>query len=185
MKKLAFGDVAPTFTVRDTYEQKIVVSPGKQNSTLIAFLRFSACPFCNLAINRLVREYEALKSRGVDVIAFVESDNKHIQQHIIEAHDGHMPFPIIPRQHPNVYALYGVGPKFDVGMALSSVPLWAKKILKYGIKSIDVDGNVMQAQALFLVSPSGNVLLAKYATNIYDPAVFTEVYAAADRAVHL
>lgn len=186
MKKLSVGDSAPTFTVHDTYGKTVTFNHATHNATLIAFLRFSTCPFCNLAIHRLTVEYPILQSSGIDVVAFVQSSSNRIKEHIIEAHDEKPPFPIIPKQHPDVYKMYKVSPTLEqTPSVISSIPAWLHKIKHDGLGAVPIDGNLFLAPALFMVSSAGTVLLAKYASNLYDHELFTEIYDAGARAALL
>jgi peroxiredoxin len=186
MKKLVLGDQAPTFTVVDTFGKQVVYNGPRTRSLLIAFLRYSMCPFCNLAIHRLTVEYPILQSSGIDVVAFVQSSSGNIRKHIYDSHAEQPPFPIIPTQSPDVYKMYGVNPTLtEAPYFLPTIPVWIDRIRKGGLKSIDVDGNLFLAPALFMVSPNGAISLAKYKANLYDHALFTEIYETAAHAAIL
>ena len=187
MKKLIAGDTAPTFTVKDSYDQIVTFNSDHPRSTLIAFLRYSTCPFCNLAIHRLTVEYPILQSSGIDVIAFVQSSKENIREHILGTHAEKPPFPIIYTQHPNVYKMYHVSPSLEeTPSLLATVPTWLHRIKEGGLGTMaTVDGNLFLAPALFMVSPTGYVILAKYAANVYNHELFSEVYDSAARAAIL
>lgn len=177
MKDLTRGDSAPTFTVKDTFGEQVVFNGNQPHSLLIAFLRYSTCPFCNLALHRLTVEYPILRDSGIDVIAFVQSSAENIQKHIYADHAERPPFPIIPKQNPNVYKMYGVNPRLEEAPSLlATIPTWVHRIRKGGLDVVDIDGNLFLAPALFMVAPNGNVSLAKYATNLYNHELFTEIY---------
>lgn len=184
MKKLTVGDIAPTFTVQDAFGATVTFNGAGQRATLLAFLRYAACPFCNLAIHRLTVEYPILQDSGIDVIAFVQSSRVNIQKHIYEEHAERPPFPIIPAGRPNVYKQYGVSPTLEqTPQLLATIPAWIHKVRHGGLGEIDVDGNLFLAPALFMVSPAGNIVLAKYVANLYNHELFSEVYDAAAHAV--
>lgn len=186
MKKLAVGDAAPTFTVVDTFGAQVIFNGPRSRSLLIAFLRYSTCPFCNLAIHRLTVEYPILQSSGIDVIAFVQSSGGNIRKHIYADHAERPPFPIIPTQSPDVYKMYAVNPTIaEAPYFLPTIPVWLDRIRKGGMESMDVDGNLFLAPALFMVSPNGTVSLAKYKSNLYDHALFSQIYDTAAQAALL
>ncbi|TAM63676.1 MAG: redoxin domain-containing protein [Rhodanobacter sp.] len=44
-----------------------------ESKVLLSFFRDAGCPFCNLRVYELSTEYEKLRARGVEVIAFMAS----------------------------------------------------------------------------------------------------------------
>ena len=74
-RRLKIGDTVPEFWTRDIAGSEVDSRKLKRN-TLIVFLRFAGCPFCNLAIYRLTLEHRLLKKQGCDVFVYFDNDQK-------------------------------------------------------------------------------------------------------------
>src|SRR5689334_751502 len=106
-RKLEVGDTIPEFWTRDIHGHEIDSNKLK-GTTLLVFLRYAACPFCNLAVYRLTHEHKLLKKNGCDVIAFIQSDPDEIERNIFERHDPSPPFSIVPDKDQDFYRMLGV-----------------------------------------------------------------------------
>ncbi len=58
---LKVNHIAPKFRVVDVFGRNINLTDYTEGYSLLVFLRYSGCPWCNLAIHRLSLEYERLK----------------------------------------------------------------------------------------------------------------------------
>ena len=77
-KKLATGMRAPQFTAVDVFGKKVTLSSNKDRYTLVVFLRYAGCPWCNLALHRLAMEQQLLKESRCDIIAFIQSSKENM-----------------------------------------------------------------------------------------------------------
>ncbi|MFN2309753.1 MAG: peroxiredoxin family protein, partial [Gammaproteobacteria bacterium] len=71
---------------------------------MLSFLRFAACPFCNLRIHELVSNYAQLPEEFV-IIAVFDSALDNLQRH---ADRHHSPFPILADEGNVYHKAYGV-----------------------------------------------------------------------------
>jgi peroxiredoxin len=176
-RHLKVGDTIPTFWTRDI-EGNQVDSTQLEGYTLIAFLRYAGCPFCNLAIYRLSHEHKKLKSKGCSVIAFVQSTEANIEKNILERHNPSPPFSIVADHDQDFYRMFGV--TADAGKALRYTikhkAHWIDAAFKKGFSQKNVDGSGAIVPAYFLVDASGIITVRDYAANFYDNDIFDEVY---------
>src|SRR6267142_2221171 len=103
---------APLFKAVDVFGSKVNMVDYDDDYILLVFLRYSGCPWCNLAIHRLSLEYDQLKEYKCQVIAFVQSNKTNIMENIYERHEPQPQFPIIADQAMKYYK------QFDVKLSL-------------------------------------------------------------------
>jgi thioredoxin-dependent peroxiredoxin len=102
---LKAGDHAPTFVARDYLGNVISFDDYKGQRILLSFFRGAACPFCNLRVRDIVRSHDALRRKGITVIAFFGSAAEEIEKY---AGKQKTPFPIIADPKLLVYKQYRV-----------------------------------------------------------------------------
>lgn len=169
---------APIFEVMDVFGSRIRLNDYDEGYSLLVFLRYSGCPWCNLAIHRLALEYERLKKEQCHVIAFVQSDKKDIIENIYDRHRPKPPFPIIPDHEMKHYRQYGV----DVSMRRSlglikHIPFWLESVRKHGFTQQHVDGNLFLVPAWFLVNnKTGMVVRSERGVSFYEEETFISIY---------
>lgn len=112
---------APQFSTTDIFGDKVNLGAYKDGYTLLVFLRYSGCPWCNLAIHRLSLEYKRLQEYKCQIIAFVQSDKAGVVKNIYERHELRPQFPIIADHDMRFYEQYGVD---------SSIPGTLREITK-------------------------------------------------------
>lgn len=180
MKQLiTVGQPAPDFTAKDVMGNTVKLSKFHPKSVLVVFLRYSGCPWCNLALHRLTMEYPLLVENNCDVIAFIQSTNENVKENIYERHARKPPFPIIADPDKFVYKKYGVGSSvLAAARSVTKIPYWVHAVREHGFKQEKIDGDLFLVPAMFLVSGhSGKVLLASYSSSFYDHETFSKVYA--------
>lgn len=97
---------APVFALHDVYGRLIDLNTYRDKRVLIAFFRHAGCPFCNLRVHALSKEYEALKQSGFEMIFFFESKSSVILRSSF--HQGVSPIPIISDPEKKWYDTYGL-----------------------------------------------------------------------------
>ncbi|NGM74557.1 redoxin domain-containing protein [Sphingobacterium sp. SGL-16] len=60
------------------------LSNYKGKKVLIAFFRYAGCPVCNYRVHELIENYDKIQSKGYNIIAVFESDNKVLKDYLIE-----------------------------------------------------------------------------------------------------
>ena len=142
---------------------------------LLSFLRFAACPFCNLRIHELVSRYDEL---GPDfgIIAIFDSSLANLQRH---AQRHHAPFPILADAHNTYYQEYGVersllGTLKGPALHLPSV-LYATFVKGYWPTSFG--GKLTTMPADFLIDEERVIRTAYYGEDERDHLPFERVKA--------
>jgi peroxiredoxin len=175
--RLKVGAQIPDFWTRDINGEE--VDPRNlKNTTLFVFLRYAGCPFCNLAVYRLTHEYKLLKKNGCDVIAFIQSTEESIEEHVIAQQKITPPFPIVPDQQQDIYKLFGVrsNPVKAAKYTAKNASHWVDAVFKKKFKQTSFDGSSFLVPAYFLVNKDGVVQLANYDASFYEDEVFTPIY---------
>lgn len=75
-QRLNIADKAPDFEAIDTNGEYINLSNYKGQKVLIAFFRYAGCPVCNYRVHKLIENYNKIQSKGYNIIAVFEWDNK-------------------------------------------------------------------------------------------------------------
>lgn len=176
-RRLKIGEKIPDFWTRDINGSDID-SRDLGGNTLLVFLRYAGCPWCNLAIYRLSHEYKLLKKSGCDVIAFVQSSESNIETNILQRQESPLPFPIISDQQQDIYKLFGVAPSKPgaVKHAAKNASHWIDAVMNKDFKQANMDGSFFMVPAYFLVDKNGVIQLARYDASFYDDVVFTPIY---------
>jgi len=178
MKRLLVGQQAPDFAVTDVSGKKVTLHGQKDGYTLLAFLRYAGCPWCNLAIHRLALESKMLSQSGCNIIVFVQSTRDNVVENISERHAVKPLFPIIADPGKEVYRAYGVTHSLHaVVRAINDIPAWVHAVKDHGFVQGKLDGDLFLAQALFLVSRKTRMVVqALYDKSLYDHETFTPIY---------
>ena len=176
-RRLKVGDKMPDFWTRDI-TGKEVDSRNLKKNTLVVFLRFAGCPFCNLAIYRLGHEYKLLKKSGCDVLAFVQSTEDSIETNIIQQQEMTPPFPIVSDQQQDIYRLFGVAPNAARAAKYTALNAshWIDAVFNKKFKQTSFEGSAFMVPAFFLVDKNGIVQLANYDASFYEDSIFTPIY---------
>lgn len=178
-KPLSVADIAPQFSVTDTAGQTIQLSDYKKGYTLVTFLRYAGCPWCNLAVHRLAMEQPLLRDSGCSVIAFIQSSDQNIKSNIFERHEVKPLFPIVSDNDMEIYRRYDVTPKKLRAIAhqIKHIPDWVHSVSKEGFVQESIDGNLFLAPAVFLISPRDQkIIRADYNADLYKHESFTDIY---------
>ncbi len=151
--KLHEGDKAPNFIATDVNGNKINLHSIGSQYILLAFFRYSGCPWCNLAIHRLTLEQKHLKENGCTTIAFIQSDRSDIMSNIYDRHQVQPDFSIIADYEKAYYKMYGVTSSIKaVSKSISKIPHWVHAAKKHGFKQTKMDGDLFMVPAVFVIN---------------------------------
>jgi len=178
MKRLTAGKLAPHFSATDIDGNAVSLRDHTTGYVLLAFLRCTGCPWCNLAVHRLAVESKMLGENNCKVIVFVQSkhDKVHADTH---EHTALKPqFPVIADPRKQYYRQYGVNRSFHaVVRAINDLPAWMHAVKDFNFNQGKIDGELFLAQALFLVScKTQKIVRALYGKSLYDHGTFTPIY---------
>lgn len=176
-RKLNVGDKVPDFWTRDI-NGKEVDSREFSRHTLIVFLRYAGCPFCNLAIYRLAHEQKLLQKNGCDVVAFVQSTEDNIEENIVARQKELPPFPIVSDQQQDIYKLFGVSANVAATLkhSIRNASHWMDATFNKGFTQANVDGSGFMVPAYFLIDKKGVIQIANYDASLYEDSEFTPIY---------
>ena len=169
---------APGFRRKDIFGNVIDSKHYRDQHLLLVFLRYSGCPFCNLAVHRLALEHKLLKKSGCEVIAFMQSSPKNIIENIYDRHAVRPSFPIIADPDKRLYNRYGV--RSSVGSLMYSIvkiPYWVHAVKSHGFKQKKIDGDLFLVPAMFLIGPDDQPILQTHTGNsLYDHTTMGKIY---------
>lgn len=135
---LEMGDKVPNFTTKDVLGNKINLKKTLKNSNvLLTFLRPAWCPICNARTHELIRNYEALKAQGFEVIAVYPSTAEELKGYV---NDLSIPFAVIADPEEELYRLYKVERSKEKYNRVGKEPK-ALKALKEGQELYKKHGN--------------------------------------------
>ncbi len=175
---LSPGKTAPTFTASTVFGKKLTLADSASKYTLLVFLRYSGCPWCNLAIHRLAVEQKLLAESRCQVVAFIQSTAENIKQNIYSRHKQKPTFPIVADKTQQFYRLYDVRPSVkSIGMFITQIPQWLHAVKQHGFSQHKIDGNLLMVPAYFLVGEGQQKILhTEYSANFFDDTTFSTIY---------
>jgi peroxiredoxin len=176
--RLSVGSIAPKFKAVDVSGKHISLEAIDSRYILLAFFRYSGCPWCNVAIHRLSLEYATLIEHGCEVLAFVQSEKQDIVDNIYGRHVIKPAFSIIADRKRRIYDLYGVNDSVRAAVrSLARIPTWLHSIRKQGFKQRTIDGNLFLVPASFLIDGrSRKIIQASYGSSFYETEAFMDIY---------
>lgn len=97
---------APIFNLKDIFDRQINLEDYKGKKLFIGFFRHAGCPFCNLRVHALTKEYESLKALNLEMIFFFESTQRLLLSSLF--HKEVSPIPLIADPDKIWYQTYGI-----------------------------------------------------------------------------
>ncbi|MEM6377348.1 MAG: peroxiredoxin family protein [Bacteroidota bacterium] len=123
MKKLESSQTAVPFISTDIYGKEIDLKNYQGQRLVLSFFRKAACPFCNMAMQQLIKRHPEFEAEGIKIIALFASTKDDVLKY---AGKQNAPFPIIADGENEIYKKYGIGLSY-VGMLktmLNPVKVW-------------------------------------------------------------
>lgn len=176
-RRLKIGDTVPDFWTRDMYGKE-VDSRNLKKTTLVVFLRYAGCPFCSLAIYRLVHEHKLLKKNGCEVIAFIQSTEQNIEEFLLPQQPNKPPFAIVSDVDQDIYRLFGVRSNAmkAAKYTAKNASHWFDAVMRKQFNQTSFDGSAFLVPAYFLIDKYGTIQLVDYDASFYEDKVFTPIY---------
>lgn len=165
MHRLQKGDEAPHIILPDSQGGVFMLDNYRGRKVLISFYRFATCPFCNLRIHAMVRNYEKYHAH-FEMIAIFESKSTLLKQTMMK-HDA--PFLILSDQDAIFYRSYGLEKSFMgviKGMMFRMPSLF--KSMMMGNLPINIDSPMTRMPADFLIDENGLIEIAYYGNDEGD-----------------
>ncbi len=171
--RLLEGQQAPRFTSTDVKGQPITLDMYNGKYVLLSFFRYAGCPFCNLTLIKLIERYDNFASRGLQAIAFFQSDDDSINKYVAAKNP---PFPIVSDAEKIVYDQYGVESSRLGGLkSLAHVPETAAAMLKKEVVQGNIGGDTFLMPAQFIIAPDKTIIKAHYGSDFADKIPMFEI----------
>ena len=147
---------------------------------MLCFFRDAACPFCNLRIYELTKQYNELKQSGVEVVAVFSSTPKEVKRHVAK-HP--RPFRMISDPDLRLYTKYRVEQSASAlfKALLFKLPTIYKGILAGGRPYRNKHVRIVPAD--FLIDRSGQIVDCWYGKDTADHIPMSRVAAFAAKAI--
>lgn len=174
MKELTVSSSAIPFKATDLKGNTINLEDYKGQKLLLTFFRKAACPFCNMGIQDLIKNYKKLEEKGIKVIALFASSKEDVEAY---AGKQNPPFPIIPDGDYKIYEKYGVEISYLKMMKTMMSPSKNIKAMFGGffnVKSVTQDPVI---PADFLIDENQKIHRAYYGANFDDHISVPDVLA--------
>jgi peroxiredoxin len=177
-RRLLLNQKAPKFSAVDVFGDKISLDHNTEGYTLLVFLRYSGCPWCNLAVHRLSLEYKRLKQNHCNIIAFIQSSKEGVMDNIYQRHSLKPKFPIIADHEMKFYKQYGVEVSPIQSLkSITKIPYWLKSVRELGFTQKKLDGKLFLVPAWYLVNNrTGKVVKLARGVSFYDNDTFVNIY---------
>ncbi len=178
MKDLALNDMAPKFDVVDVSGSPVSNSTSA-DYTFVLFLRYAGCPWCNLTVHQLVKQYERFADKNCRIVCFIQSDQKVIEDSVIARQKQSIPFSLVADPSMEVYEKYGIKQsKKSIIKAIKDAPQWFRSVFKHGYYQKSVDGSLFLVPGAFVIETStGKIVYKNYSSSFYSEDSFKPVIA--------
>ena len=177
MGKLKEGTSAIYFKATDLNGKVVDLKEYEGKKILISFFRKAACPFCNMALQELIRNHKALEKNGVQVISLFASPKEEVMKY---AGKQNPPFPIISDGDFKIYAKYGIEVSY-IGMFKSMFnPVKVFKAMTGGFFSLRSTTQDPVLPANFLIDENQEIHTAYYGKDYDDHIPISDVLAWAE-----
>jgi|VirMetMinimDraft_7_1064189.scaffolds.fasta_scaffold25199_3 peroxiredoxin len=172
MKHLTKNKAAVPFSGTDIFDNTIQLKDYKGKKILLAFFRVATCPFCNMAIQDLIRNHATFEEKGIQIIALFASSKEEILKY---AGKQNPPFPILADPKFEIYKAYGVEISYGGMMKSMLNPKKVFKALSGGFFSMRSMKDKPIVPADFLIDEDQNIYKAYYGKDFGDHIPVTEV----------
>ena len=165
MKHIKAKDSAHQFIGTDIQGNKIDLNDYKGQKVLLTFFRVASCPFCNMAVQELIRGHEALEKKGIKVIALFASPAEEILHY---AGKQNPPITILADPDFKIYKKYGV--QFSYGGMMKTIfnPSSVFKAMKSGFFNMKSMTKRPIIPADFLIDENQIIVKAHYGKDFGD-----------------
>ncbi len=168
----------PAFVATDIFDNEVNLAKYGDTYTLLVFLRYAGCPWCNLALHRLTIEYPRLKADKCQVVACIQSDKENILKNIYGRHNPKPQFPIIADQQMAIFDKFEVRPSIIGSLKMiTNIPYWLQSVRKLGFKQEKIDGSLFLVPAWFLINNKDkSIVKSGRGQSFYDHDSFLTIY---------
>jgi peroxiredoxin Q/BCP len=169
-RNIVLNQKAPNIISKDIYGRPVnLQNLTRTKKILLTFQRYAACPVCNYRIRELIKTYNELSIKGVEIVMFIESPQASILKNL---KGEKVPFYIIADPGNKFYNMYGVEKSFLKSLISWKTNPTTKRLIKDGEKyvnpEVEADGALKRIEAEFMVNTYGNIAEVHYGEYIGD-----------------
>ena len=172
--RLKPGATAPDFSVKDIHGQTHTLGDYRGEKLMIAFFRYSGCPFCNLRVHDLTTAWPELESNGLKLLTFWQSTREDI---LAEVGGQQAPFPMIADPNKAIYRKYGVENHALAPWKMLLKPKQAYQAIRSPYMGFKTKGERDLVPADFLLTPDLRIDQAYYGADIGDHMPLSQIRA--------
>ena len=159
------GGIAIAFEGKDYLGNELSLSSYKGKKVLLGFYRGTACPFCLGRVKKLLKFYEELKCKGIDVIVIVAAK----QESIFETSKKTIaPFAIISDPEKKIFRQYGITESKFVILKAMLKPFKMMKVMLTNPFSMKLFEEESMLPAEFLINGEFKIDIAHYGKSLSD-----------------
>lgn len=163
--RLNTGDKAPGFTAVDYLNGQESLTDYQGQKVLLSFLRGAPCPFCNLRVREMMKQFDALYDQGIQVLAFFAATPSQIRKY---AGKQDAPFPILADPEMKVYQKYGVESSMAGMFKAMMKPRSMMKVMTSGFFNLESLKEKPIIPADFLLDENHIISSAHYGSDFGD-----------------
>ena len=172
--RLKPGQHAPEFAVSDHLGKAITLRDLAGKKSMIAFFRHAGCPFCNLRVAELIREYPALQNEGLQIVSFWQSTAEQLYD---GAGSQKPQFPMIPDRHKEIYRHYGIENSRLALFKMLLQPSLTMSAIRSPYRKKHITGESDLVPADFLINEDLTIHTAYYGSDVGDHIPLSQVRA--------
>ena len=166
--RLKENSISHEFKTEDVFGVPVSLEQFRGKRVLLAFLRYTGCPICNLHVHDLLNQEDAITKNELNIIIVYESSVSSIRKYI---ESENVPFTFISDPKQALYRLYMVEKSWN-------------KFLKWGLSSnglinafkgfakfhrfFSMKGSISRIEAEFLIDKNGVVEKVHYGSMVGD-----------------
>lgn len=163
--KLKEGDIAVPFKAEDIKGNQVHLTDYRDKPVLLSFFRDAACPFCNLRVHKLIKDYDRFLENGLEIVVLFSSGRKEMEKYVGKQN---APFVIIPNPEMDIYKAYGVNSSIAGMFKAMSRMNTMKEIFKKGFFSFKSTFDKHTLPADFLIDENQTIVKTHYGDDFGD-----------------
>ena len=172
MKKLKASQIAIQFTSTDIYGEEIDLKNYQGQRLVLSFFRKAACPFCNMAMQQLIKRHPDFEAKGIKIIALFASTKDDVLKY---AGKQNAPFPIIADGKNEIYKKYGISLSYFGMLKTMLNPIKVWKAIRGGFFSLRTVPQDPVLPAEILINEDQPVQRAYYGSDYDDHLSVDEI----------
>lgn len=172
MKKLTEKEQAIKFIAADYLGNKIDITDYQDKKILLSFFRGASCPFCNMRINYLIKNYSKFEKNGIVIITIFAASKDEILKY---AGTQNAPFPIVADPDLELYKKYGIEESSSGMIKAMMNPIKMMKVMFSGFFNMKSLNDKPIIPADFLIDNNMSIYRAYYGNDFGDHIPIDEV----------